>query len=99
MTKPETKTGSSSGQSRPAVATVPSATGATPIPIGTPAASWQDVKVGSVVVAFENSEDGWWEAVVTAINGDNLTLRWRDYSSQPAIVRPRSQIAFMASTK
>jgi hypothetical protein len=99
MTKSETKTGSSSGQSRQAVATVPSATGTAPIPIGTPAAGWQDIKVGSVVVAFENSDDGWWEAVVTAINGDNLTLRWRDYSTQPAVVRSRSQIAFMASAK
>ena len=65
----------------------------------TPVASWQDLRVVSVVVAFEKSDDGWWEAVVTAINGDNLTLRWRDYASQPAVVRSRSQIAFMASAK
>ena len=99
MTKPDTKPGSTAAQARQSSATAPSAAGTSPVPVGPPATNWQDLKVGSVVVAFENRDDGWWEAVVTAISGDNLTLRWRDYSSQPAIVRSRSQIAFMAPAK
>ena len=72
---------------------------ASQVAVGPPARTWQDLKVGSVVVAHENMEDGWFEAVVLSIAGDALTLRWRDYPKQPTITRHRSQIAFMAAEK
>jgi hypothetical protein len=49
--------------------------------------TWDDINVGSEVIAFESSEDGWWEAIVTEINGEMLTLRWRDYPRQPMAAR------------
>ena len=55
--------------------------------------TWDDIKVGSEVIAFESAEDGWWEAIVTEINGEMLTLRWRDYPRQPMVARRRHQVA------
>ena len=52
-----------------------------------------------MVVAHENMEDGWFEAVVLSIAGDALSLRWRDYPKQPTFTRHRSKIAFMAADK
>ena len=55
--------------------------------------TWDDIKVGSEVIAFESAEDGWWEAIVTEINGEMLTLRWRNYPRQPLVARRRHQVA------
>ncbi len=41
---------------------------------------WSAVVVGSVVLASDAKDEGWWEAVVLALEGGNmLRLRWRDY--------------------
>lgn len=38
------------------------------------------VKPGSVVLASDTLDDGWWEAEVISIGpGDELVLRWRDF--------------------
>ena len=52
-------------------------------------ASWQAIKVGSLVIAHESPDDGWWEAIVVAIEKDQLVLRWRDYARQPCVRRGR----------
>jgi len=57
--------------------------------------SWDDIDVGHLVIAYENSEDGWWEAIVTEKNKDMLTLRWRDYPKQPTVTRHRSSVALL----
>ena len=41
-----------------------------------------------LVIAHESHEDGWWEAIVVAIEKDQLVLRWRDYARQPCVRRP-----------
>jgi hypothetical protein len=41
--------------------------------------TWQEISLGDLVVAQEGPEDGWYEAIVAEVNGDMLTLRWRDY--------------------
>jgi hypothetical protein len=43
-------------------------------------ASWQAIGVGDLVIAHESHEDGWWEAIVMAVEKDQLVLRWRDGS-------------------
>ena len=55
--------------------------------------TWDDIKIGSEVIGFESAEDGWWEAIVTEINGEMLALRWRDYPRQPMVARRRHQVA------
>jgi hypothetical protein len=41
--------------------------------------SWHEIALGDLVVGQESLEDGWYEAIVIEVNGDMLTLRWRDY--------------------
>ena len=57
--------------------------------------TWDDLAPGHVVVALESAADGWWEAVVTKRDGDILTLRYRDYPSQPEFVRPITAVALL----
>ncbi len=57
--------------------------------------NWDDIDVGHLVIAYENSEDGWWEAIVVEKNKDMLTLRWRDYSKQPTVTRHRTAVALV----
>src|SRR5215207_319475 len=57
--------------------------------------SWEAIRVGDLVIAHESPEDGWWEAVVLAIENDQLLLRWRDYPRQPCVRRGRSEVALL----
>jgi Cyanate lyase C-terminal domain len=68
-------------------------------PMGKPAESapnlprnWHDIGLGDLVVAQQSLEDGWYEAIVIEVNGDMLTLRWRDYPKERRIVRHRFRV-------
>jgi len=101
-TRPATKTGSDNqGTGKPA--DNPTETSA---PNSDPASSapsvaqgyprdWDDVSVGHLVIAQANAEDGWWEAVVIAREGDMLTMRWRDYPGYPKFVQHRTAVALL----
>ncbi len=54
---------------------------------------WDDISIGHLVIANEGAEQGWWEAIVIAREGDMLTMRWRDYPKQPKFVQHRSVVA------
>jgi len=59
---------------------------------------WAALTVKMVVLAHELTDgvpDGWWEAVITAVEGDTLTLRYRDYPDQAPFRRRRDQLAIM----
>jgi hypothetical protein len=56
---------------------------------------WDQIREGSLVLAHWSAKDGWWEAVVTAVDGDMLTIRWRDFSKYPQILRHRFSIALL----
>jgi hypothetical protein len=60
--------------------------------------TWEDIKVGSLVIAHESHEDGWWEAIVTSMTDTTLTLKWRDYPRQPIVTRKRDQVALLFPT-
>ena len=51
--------------------------------------------VGHLVIAQANAEDGWWEAVVIAREGDMLTMRWRDFPGYPKFVQHRTAVALL----
>ena len=57
--------------------------------------TWQEIGVGDLVVAQEGTEDGWYEAIVAEVNGDMLTLRWRDYPRERKIVRHRQRLGLL----
>jgi hypothetical protein len=63
--------------------------------ISTADALWAKIKTGTTVLA-EQPEDygpGWWEGVVVAVDGDNLTVRWVDDPAEEPIRIPRRQVA------
>ena len=57
--------------------------------------TWSDIQVGSLVIGHEGHDYGWWEAIVTEVRGDVLTLRWRDYPKQAAVTRDRQEVALL----
>jgi hypothetical protein len=57
--------------------------------------TWDDIAAGHLVVVQESIADGWFEAIVTARDGDMLTLKFRDYPSQPEITRPLTAVALL----
>jgi hypothetical protein len=58
-------------------------------------ASWDGIQVGSLVIAQESLEEGWWEAVVMVLEGERLVLRWRDYARLPCVRRGRREVALL----
>ena len=54
--------------------------------------NWREIGLGDLVVGQESLEDGWYEAIVIEVNGDMLTLRWRDYPRERKIVRHRLRV-------
>ena len=57
--------------------------------------SWDQIGLGDLVVAQEALEDGWYEAIVVEVNGDMLTLRWRDYPRERRFIRHRFRVALL----
>jgi hypothetical protein len=60
-------------------------------------ATWDAIAVGHLVIAHDSANDGWWEAIVLARDGDMLTLKWRDYQ-QPNVVRHAGAVALLKPT-
>ncbi|KQO85752.1 hypothetical protein ASF36_25230 [Methylobacterium sp. Leaf90] len=54
-----------------------------------------EIGLGSVVLAHEGPDEGWWEAEVIGINGRVFSLRWRDYPTQPTILRRPTELALL----
>src|SRR5215212_11141201 len=57
--------------------------------------SSEEIGIGSVVLAHESVDEGWWESVVLGINGEALTLKWRDYPREKVFVRRRTALALL----
>ena len=57
--------------------------------------TWQEIGLGDLVVAQEGTEDGWYEAIVAEVNGDMLTLRWRDYPRERRVIRHRQRLGLL----
>lgn len=57
--------------------------------------TWADIDRGSLVIAFEDNENGWWEAVVVGKSAETYTLVFHDYAEQGEYVRNASQIALL----
>ena len=54
---------------------------------------WDRLSPGDLVLGRDADAEAWYECVITAINGDNLQLRWRDYEG--TMTCTRDQIALM----
>lgn len=59
-------------------------------------ADWSKIKVGSVVLASEGREDGWYEAdVLEALQNNRYKLRWHDWPDLPKFERTLTEIALL----
>ncbi len=58
-------------------------------------ADWDEIGLGSLVLATAGTDDGWWEALVIRLDGDVLTLKWRDFPREPTFVRRRTDLALL----
>jgi hypothetical protein len=56
---------------------------------------WDSIEVGDLVIAMENLNEGWWEAIVKAIDKDMLTVKWRDYPTFPRFSVHRTAVALL----
>ena len=57
--------------------------------------SWDEIGPGHLVIANEGAGNGWWDAIVVAVDGDMLTLHWRDFPWQPDVIQHRSTVALI----
>jgi hypothetical protein len=57
--------------------------------------NWDEIGPGQLVVANEGPGNGWWDAIVVEVNGDMLTLHWRDFPWQQDVVQHRSTVALI----
>jgi hypothetical protein len=78
----------------PASATSGNAAGSKPPGSSSPnlPRNWHEIGLGDLVVAQQSLEDGWYEATVIEVDGDMLTLRWRDYPRERKLVRHRLRV-------
>ena len=56
---------------------------------------WREIGVGDLVVANQDRDEGWYEAIVVEANGDMLTIRWRDYPRERRIVHHRLRLGLL----
>jgi hypothetical protein len=58
--------------------------------------SWATLALGQLVLAQDaKPENGWWEAEIVEMEGDYLTLKWRDFPRQPKVKRHRTAVALL----
>ncbi len=57
---------------------------------------WDSIVFGSLVLACENVDEGWFPARVIQVSADGLfSLKWRDFPDWPVIVRPTHRLALL----
>jgi hypothetical protein len=57
---------------------------------------WEAIRADQAVLAKEEGPwQGWWEAVVSEVSGDVVTMRSRNHSHLPPIVRHRCHLGLM----
>jgi hypothetical protein len=57
---------------------------------------WSSLEVGSMVLATKPSAyPGWWESIVLGVDGDVLTLRWRDGAPEKPFRVSRRNVALL----
>ena len=83
-------------EANPANTSGPAAPPGAPTPTVSPRPQdWEEIGIGSLVLATVGVEDGWWESVVLGVNGEMLTLKWRDFPGERTFVRRRTELALL----
>lgn len=58
--------------------------------------SWEEITPGQLVLAEQSATDGWWIAVVTEREGDQVKFKWRDFPQEESIVRHIDALALIS---
>lgn len=59
-------------------------------------ADWSGIGIGSVVLACQGPQQGWWEATVILTKADDhFVLQWRDFPADGEITRARKDLGLM----
>ena len=67
-----------------------------PLTVGGTPQRWEDLAVGSLVLASVGPEEGWFEAVITEARGESLfVLRWQGWPEDAAFVRRADGLALL----
>jgi len=57
---------------------------------------WGDFAMGHTVLAYSPDDEAWFEAVIVQVlSKDRMTLKWRDYSEEPAFDRHRHELGLL----
>lgn len=57
---------------------------------------WGDFANGHTVLAYSPDDEAWFEAVIVQVlSKDRITLKWRDYSEEPAFDRQRHELGLL----
>ena len=58
--------------------------------------SWATLVAGQLVLAQDaKPQNGWYEAIIIKMEGELLTLKWRDFPRQPKVKRLRTAVALV----
>lgn len=64
--------------------------------VGSPIPRGRDeIGLGSLVLAHEGPEEGWWEAEIIGMNGRVFSCRWRDFPHQETFLRKPGELALL----
>lgn len=70
-----------------------------PVNVANQPTDWGTIAVGSIVLAASPPRYlDWFECVVTAVEGDDVTLRYCDWPDEPSFIRSRSALALLHPT-
>lgn len=56
---------------------------------------WTELSNGTVVLATDDPEAGWFAAIVQRVNGETLTLRWQLWPHFPEFKRKLNQVGLL----
>ena len=89
-----TKAAAGNGGDKPADQATDATSAAPPVAQGYPR-DLEEISVGHLVLAPEDANCGWLEAIVIARDDDVLKLRWRDYPRLPKFTHHRTNVALL----
>jgi hypothetical protein len=91
---PKAKPAEGTSQAKTTAHPAQTAPGPSPVAQGFPA-GWDDISIGHLVLATEGGGEGYWEAIVIGVEGDMVTMRWRDFPGYAKFTQNRTAVALL----
>jgi hypothetical protein len=66
-----------------------------PDPVPSKPQDWDEIQVGSLVLAWDRPSEAWYEAVVINVVDGACRLKWLSYPEEKPVLRRREQLAPM----